>query len=353
MRSSWPYALAAILLLLSVLCPMLAGCTSSNTLSNTKMLWGYALHGHPITKQKIEEAATTAGVKPNIILFFLQWPENPSDPQVTFPRPSVRTIHQNKSLPCISWEPMYLRDGEEHVVLAETILAGKYDEYIRNFARSAREWGHPVLLRFAHEMNIRRYHWGVRKENYGPRSPDLYQRMYRHVANIFREVGADNVAFVWCPNAESVPDTSSDNSSGWNAAENYYPGHQFVDIIGIDGYNWGTSRKQKEHGWTSHWQSAEEIFGDLINSIDTFAPDKPLMVCEFASADVGGNRKKWFPRTIKTFARWKVDGAIWFQANSELDWRLKSTQLAPQSHIQPLSPEQTKKWIEDILHGNN
>ncbi len=351
MIPSWRCAIGTVFLALTIWSPIFAGCMVSNDNPNAKMLWGYALHGYPISKQQINEAETTAGIRSNIILFYLQWPEDPANPAITFPQSSVRTIRQHGALPCISWEPMYLRNGKEHAILAETILAGEYDKYLRSFARSAREWEHPILLRFAHEMNINRYHWGVRKENYGPRSPALYRRMYRHVASIFHEVGADNVGFVWCPNAESVPDTSSDNSSGWNTAENYYPGSKFVDIVGMDGYNWGTTRKQTEHGWTSHWQSAEDIFGDLYRTINTFAPDKPIIICEFASARAGGNRKEWVSRTISTFAQCEVDGAVWFQANSELDWRLEANQIDSESVIQPLSPEQTSAWIKDILHG--
>ncbi|RZB30411.1 MAG: hypothetical protein SRB1_02691 [Desulfobacteraceae bacterium Eth-SRB1] len=66
------------------------------------------------------------------------------------------------------------------------------------------------MIRFAHEMNIERYHWGMGKTDYGPQSPTVYKKIFHYVVTIFRNMDVKNVLWVFCPNAESVPNTSYD-----------------------------------------------------------------------------------------------------------------------------------------------
>ena len=44
-----------------------------------------------------------------------------------------------------------------------------------------------------------------------------------------------NVLWVWNPNEKSFPNFT------WNAMELYYPGNEYVDIIGLTGYNTGVT----------------------------------------------------------------------------------------------------------------
>lgn len=47
---------------------------------------------------------------------------------------------------------------QEHMVPSSEILDGVYDSYIRGFARQIKDIEAPVLIRFGHEMNFKRYH---------------------------------------------------------------------------------------------------------------------------------------------------------------------------------------------------
>ena len=299
------------------------GCATAQADGEEReFLFGMALEGGPITLEQLRAEERDTGLPIQLAVFFLQWPERPA--AVGFPRESLENIHRVGALPCITWEPMHYTGGKEIMVPARRIIEGGYDLYIRHFAQEAARWGKPLLLRFGHEMNIERYHWGGSREEYGPESPGLYVRMFRHVADIFREEGADNVLLVFCPNAESVPNTSYDPSAGWNQATAYYPGDGYVDVLGMDGYNWGTSRTVSRHGWKSSFLSFEHIFGKLFRELRSLSPDKPLLVFETASVAMGGDKSAWIRDAVRTALDWELSGVVWFQANKELDWRIQA-----------------------------
>ena len=320
MRRGWMPGLLCLLLFAT-------GCATGSATAwadaeERGFLFGMALEGGPITSEQLRAEERDTGLPIQLAVFFLQWPEHPE--AVGFPRESLENIHRLGALPCITWEPMHYTGDREIMIPAQRILSGGYDLYIRHFAQEAARWSRPLLLRFGHEMNIERYHWGGSREEYGPESPGLYARMFRYVADIFRKEGADNVMFVFCPNAESVPNTSYDSSAGWNQVTAYYPGDSYVDVLGMDGYNWGTSRTVARHDWKSSFLSFERIFGKLYQELRFLSPDKPLLVFETASVPMGGDKSAWIREAVRTALDWRLSGLVWFQADKELDWRIQA-----------------------------
>lgn len=287
-------------------------------------MWGFALDGYPITDNRLQAVEEETGLKPDIIVFFLQWPDPADAAASDFPHESLEVIRQRGAVPCITWEPMYYKDGKEIIITYAQLLNGEYDQYIRRFAEGAMEWGKPVLIRFAHEMNIKRYHWGTEENDYGPKNPTLYKKMFRYVVERFRKTGARNVLWVFCPNAESVPNASYDPSASWNILSKYYPGDTYVDILGVDGYNWGTTQEKERHGWDSRWKTFGEIFEPPCRELRTVAPSKPLIVFETATTLHGGNKTKWIQDAISVSEKLGIEGIVWFQSNKELDWRINS-----------------------------
>lgn len=263
------------------------------------------------------------GLSPQVVVFFLQWPA-PGVNGFVFPGETLTAIGNQGALPCLTWEPMHYHNGKETMILHDEIMNGRYDDYLVRFAGESRRFGKPFLIRFAHEMNIHRYHWGAKEEDYGPASPELYQRMFRYVVSVFRREKADNVRWAFCPNAESLPTPGRDPGAGWNTLGAYYPGDDWVDILGIDGYNWGTSRKKELHGWDSNWRSFGEIFGAAYEEIRGLSPGKPVFIFETASVTAGGDRREWIAAMLATLKAWKISGVCWFQVNKDNDWRLGS-----------------------------
>ncbi|MFO7801050.1 MAG: glycosyl hydrolase [Desulfovermiculus sp.] len=307
------------------------------------LLFGLTLHGLPVTKHDILEQEAAIGVPVRLITFYVQWPDTPA--QGLFPAQSLDTIHDLGALACVTWEPMYHEQSGERMISAQSIVQGHYDPYLISFAQRAADWGHPFILRFAHEMNIQRYHWGTTENNYGPASPKLYRQMFRHVVSIFKEQGADNVLFAFCPNAESVPNTTYDPSAEWNTISAYYPGDEYVQVLGIDGYNWGTTQTREDHGWSSSWQSFPDIFAPAVRELRRLNAHKPLIIFETGSAKKGGDRDKWLVRGLKAVQDWNIQGLSWFQVDKEVDWSLHQEDIPTSGPLLRRLTSPVRDWI--------
>jgi beta-mannanase len=303
-----------------------AGCA-------TAPAWGIALEGNPVSAAGIAAYRASTGLTPRYVVVFQQWPEDPATGE--FPLASVEAISSTGAIPVLTWEPMYYRanDGAETMVPAGRVTGGAYDRYLERFARAASATGKPIFIRFAHEMNLNRYHWGGTAAEYGPQSPERFKAMWRHVVDVFRRLQVTNVQWVFCPNCESVPG-AGDPAITWNRASAYYPGDGYVDVLGMDGYNWGDTQTPEKNGWRSSWRSFGDTFGALHAELKRLAPGKPIYVFETASAASGGDKRTWLADMARTAAAWSLSGVIWFEANKEVDWRLM-TALPPRA-LEPL-----------------
>ncbi|MFH1914017.1 MAG: glycosyl hydrolase [Pseudomonadota bacterium] len=281
--------------------------------------FGPALHGTP-SPEAIDNARKTLDWPITLVVFFVHWP---SDRQPEFPDEGIRAIRDAGAVPVITWEPMTVDAGKETAIAASEILDGHWNDYIDAFAVSARDSGGRIILRFAHEMNLSRYHWGGDRSEYGPESPGRYRAMFRHIRERFLLQGADNVLFAFCPNAESLPHPVRDGAD-WNTASAYYPGDDAVDVLGMDGYNWGTTFTRQEHGWDSRFTAFAEIFSPLYEELRALAPHKPVVVFETASVAEGGDKTAWIKDAVHTARSWGLAGLCWFNADKEHDWRLES-----------------------------
>ncbi len=206
-------------------------------------------------------------------------------------------------VPLVSWQGTSLRK----------ITDGSQDDLIRTRARAVRALGRPMFLRWAWEMNG---NWspadGTHNNTPGTHDgPEKYVAAWRHIRTIFREEGATNAVWVWCPNATDTP------AEPWNTAAKYYPGDAWVDWVGVDTYNWGKLRT-----WST-WQSLatgvkpfQEAYGDR----------KPIMVAETSSAQDAGSKARWVEqlrREVPT-ALPSVAALVWFDVDKEEDWRIDS-----------------------------
>lgn len=286
--------------------------------------WGVALEGQPVREEQIAAVTKETTLRPALIVFFQQWPERPE--QRDFPRTTLETIVASGAEPVITWEPMFYRaaDGAESMISAEAILSGRYDPYLRDYAEAAAAWARPVWIRFAHEMNLSRYHWGTGADQYGPASPEKFRAMWRHVVDVFRQARANNVRWVFCPNCESVPGAGNPQAAPWNTASNYFPGRDYVDAFGMDGYNWGDTQTPAKNGWQSSWRGFDSIFTPLRQELQRLDPTKPVYVFETSSATSGGDKGRWLAEMTTTANAWQLAGVVWFEVRKEIDWRLRA-----------------------------
>lgn len=185
------------------------------------------------------------------------------------------------------------------------ILNGKYDEYLHQYAKSIKQFGHPVLFRLNNEMNG---DWCVYSSYYFSKDTDLYKEVWKYIYRIFESEEIDNVLWVWNPNHDSMPGFT------WNHSIVYYPGDEYVDIVGLTAYNTGTYYPGEK--WTNFYS----LYQSLYNEYAALSA-KPLMITEFGSNSVGGDKVQWIHNmfsNIEQFPRIKV--AIWW---SGTDWDSK------------------------------
>ena len=111
-------------------------------------------------------------------------------------------------------------------------------------------------------------------------------------------------------------------SSYWGSTPltGLYPGAAYVDVVALDGYNWGTSQS-----WSA-WTSPSALFGQGLTALRSLAPGKPIIVSETASAEAGGSKATWNTDLVSYLAAQPdVTGFVWFHHNKEVDWRINSS----------------------------
>jgi len=264
-------------------------------------LWGIFMENTPIRIAPINRFDAAANKKSGSVMFYIDW-------QKIFPLEDCQAIVDYGAIPHVTWEPWIKKDGKD-IIYLDNIINGQYDEYIRTFAKRGKRLGTSYFLRMGHEMDGNWYPWSGAQND---KDPKKYIRAWRHVYDLFREVGADNAIWVWCVMDTEVPWTQ------WNTYSNYYPGDNYVDWVSIDGYNWGTAEK-----W-SRWNPFEKIFAKRYKQLTEKYPGKPIMIGEFASGDAGGDKEQWikdaFVALRQKFPR--VKAIVWFNIKKECDWRL-------------------------------
>lgn len=304
--------------LLMILC--LCACHASKTLHAPFPFLGFALDGFPVTKKMINRLQDETQLSPAIVVFYLQWPAAITDYQKSI-QSSLNTIWNKNAVPSLTWEPMVNDSHVEKAVSYHDILNGTYDPYLEWMASEIKAWGKPIIIRFAQEMNLSRYHWGTSKEDYNSFSPAIYRAMFQYVVTFFRKRQVSNVLWAFSPNAESVP------KEDWNTAKNYYPGDDYVDILGMDGYNWDISPELaviKGQNWSKPWHSFKQIFENIYQELKQIAPNKPFIVFETASVDRSNSGKtiSWLKDALQVAKQWEILAIVWFQVDKEEKWKL-------------------------------
>ncbi|MGH9042529.1 MAG: glycoside hydrolase family 26 protein [Acidimicrobiia bacterium] len=138
---------------------------------------------------------------------------------------------------------------------------------------------------------------------------------WRRIHDIFERAGATNVTWVWSPYVES---------GSTHPIDGLYPGDDVVDLLGVDGYNWGTYRKHS-------WKHPDEVFGSTLARLRKLAK-KPIVIAETESAEQGGDKAKWIREFFRTVEKNPdVIAFVWFNLRAHTDWRITSSPSARQA----------------------
>jgi hypothetical protein len=196
-----------------------------------------------------------------------------------------------------------------------------YDQIV-SWARRIKTFGQPMYLSFNHEPES--------AENSPNGTPAEYIAAWKRVRTIFQNQGVTNVTWTWIATAFGF--TAKRNQ----VAARYYPGDAYVDVIGVDGYNWYRCRPNAQ----LEWKSAQAVFQEF-RAWAAQHPSVPVIVTEFGSVED--------PADAARKARWISEASSWFKAWDQLTaavyWSSNATKKFPDCvFFADTSPESTAAY---------
>jgi beta-mannanase len=244
-----------------------------------------------------------AGKPAAIVMWYADWQHN-SAPLVS----QLNAVKARGSTPEITWEPWDASKGlyrAQPRYRLESIIDGKFDTYIRAWARTLAAWKHPVLLRFAQESDGNWFPWS---DYANGNHPGQFVLAWRHVHGIFERAGATNVKWVWSPAFASTET---------------FPGTKYVDILASTCQNAGKPL------FARGWRSFAEGCGADVDRLHRLAPRLPIQLAETSSAEAGGNKAVWIEQMWAYLAKHpEVTSMVWFNLVKETNWRIDSSPSA-------------------------
>ena len=237
-----------------------------------------------------------------------------------FPTSAMEAIRGYGAIPVLSWSSA---STPAEVSLPDfqlsDVIGGAYDAYIRQFAAEAAAWEHPFFLRYDWEMNGNWFPWS---EGVNGNKPGEFVAAWHHVHDLFREAGATNATWVWCPYADS--------SHRYKSLKRYWPGAAYVDWTCLDGYNFSKTPVNPHP-----WMSFDDIFAPSYRTIvRRIAPKKPMLIGETASNGIGNGKADWISRMFSALPSdyGRVRGLIWFdQMDRGINWPLETSRAVTRS----------------------
>jgi hypothetical protein len=219
---------------------------------------------------------------------------------IKFPLESVKNIYSQGVIPSIRIMPWSKYDKEDQTYSLDKIISGKFDKELTLWANDAASCGIPLLIDIAPEPNGDWFPWsGVfngkgEKDKYGskdvPDGPEKFKDVYKHIVNIFKDAGCENITYVFHINSVSAPDEN------WNKIINYYPGDDYVDWIGINIYG--------PQMWGDKYTRFIDILDPVYPELCSLSSEKPIAILEFGVADYLPNVNKaiWLQSALYTVA---------------------------------------------------
>jgi hypothetical protein len=258
--------------------------------------------GGDITPRDLQRYQRAVGKRPTWVYFCNNWYESPA-----FPYRTAAWIRANGSVPYIRL--MLLSSARiprpDPVYALAKILAGDFDEGLREWMREARKFATPLLAEYGVEVNGWWFPWnGLYNKGQGSYADSVarFREAYRHIIRIARAEGAHNIRWVFHVDPWDEP------AEEWNRFENSYPGDEWIDWLGVSVY--GRQLPSDENTVSFRFQM------DWVYDRLRRLADKPVIVCEFGTID-DRQQAAWAEAALQDIlgGRWpKVIGFSWWNA---------------------------------------
>lgn len=270
--------------------------------------------GNGLTDIKaVNEIERSHNIDFDIISLYLAW----NDASIEdFPNELMNSIYEKNSIPMITWEPWAstlsgndsLQELQNEQKVFKHIANGRFDNYIRQFAKTLKSQEKPVFLRFAHEFDNPQYPWSAAGNN----TPEEFKTAWKHVHKIFKEEGAHQVIFVWNP---WKPETMQE----------YYPGDNYVDWVGLTLLDYSPLENVNEY-------SFNELYEPFKDKLYWFTR-KPVMLAEFGSLQKGEQQQKWLSSALSAINTKHEEVAAIVFFNSAVDQNIPSNTPSEQQQL--------------------
>ena len=221
---------------------------------------------HDVTPADVARYEEAVDAKTAWIYFSDNWFESRSFP--------VATCDWIRNLGKVPYIRLMLRSDVDQKHAERTfdlkkIIAGKFDEELRSWARGAKDFGSPILIEWGTEPNGKWFSWNGRWNGGAKIGPQNYITAYRHIVDLMRKEGAGNLLWVWHVNWLDEPERK------WNAFEKYFPGNDYCDWVALSAY--GPTTPTMRDGTESFRFKLREAYPRLTK----IAPGKPVIIAEF------------------------------------------------------------------------
>jgi len=246
--------------------------------------------------------------------FITGWTNNEDVLRILFNN-ALRSWKERSHVPMITWMPYAYADWTAPNP-NELIANGRYDDYVKNFGKRLKVFlsgsdqiygtsdDRRAYVRFAHQMNGNWFPWSPSCawscQSTGQeihQSSTSYVKMWKYIVDVFDSLGIRNASrlqMVWSVN----------NIDFQNGIEDFYPGDNYVDWVGLDGYNFGDTVPQHD------WETASQVFKDIIPKVKKVGGKKPIAITEFASVTS--------PKSVAEKSKWIEDAFSIFKDNNIL-----------------------------------
>ena len=224
-----------------------------------------------------------------------------------------------------SWEPHCVPGGE--CVSFAAVARGDFDGYLQRVVESMRKFPYDLYVRPWGEMNADWSAWQPSSNKPRAGTPEEFIAAWRHVYELFQRAGVHNLKFVFNPDATHDASTVP--------IERIWPGAGYVDVLGIDGYNWGLGSEKMP----GEWSDFEDIFAPMYQTLTALHPTAPLWICEVGSKEPEKNdgnvrpaprdpthkKSAWIDAMMSSQKFPRLTALIAFNVLKERDFRFESS----------------------------
>lgn len=190
---------------------------------------------------------------------------------------------------------------------AAEVASGVYDTQYNRFFEIVKESKAKFLFRTMHEMNGSWYSWSGDSEN--------FKKAWVHIYELSRKAGLNtsNILFIFSANSEDLPAAIEGVIGGemiyctpklhietkCKALEDYYPGDEYVDMMGLSLYNWGRGRPEPWAYWKSFYELFDNRSSDIYSRLQSYR--KPIFLDEVGTTAVDFKGEWTFDKVVNVY----------------------------------------------------